>query len=139
MQGLEQLPRTPLRRSSQNTPSTHFGALGQEVWPRLLRSGPCAATAETQAHRSDGQCQRSRLRHPLYPTTTSSTPMPRRRLWDRVYCLRTADKSFDTNIVCFSFSQDLQENQRVDERTRTAYPCSLRVRCSPSGCDRTPQ
>src|SRR5919106_2971887 len=39
----------------------------------------------------------------------------------------TADKAPDTNIRDFSFLQVLQEKQRADERTRTAYPCSLRV------------
>ena len=53
--------------------------------------------------------------------------MPRTRLWDRVYCLRTADKAFDTNIVYFSFLQDLQAKKRADERTRTADLISLRV------------
>ena len=37
-----------------------------------------------------------------------------------VYCLRTADKALGTNIGGFSFLLDLQENQRADERTRTA-------------------
>jgi integrase len=46
------------------------------------------------------------------------------RLWDRVYCLRTADKAPDTNIGGFSFLRDLQAKQRADERTRTSYPCS---------------
>ena len=42
----------------------------------------------------------------------------------------TADKAPDTNTEVFIFLQDLQAKQRADERTRTAYPCSLRVGCS---------
>src|SRR5215216_4183910 len=44
----------------------------------------------------------------------------RGRSYGIVYCLRTADKALDTNIVVFSFLLDLQENQRADERARTA-------------------
>src|SRR5215204_4294736 len=54
--------------------------------PGLLRPGPCVATAKTRAHLSDAQCQRILLLHLFYPATTCSTPMPRTRLWDRVYC-----------------------------------------------------
>jgi hypothetical protein len=78
------------------------------------------APAKTRAHLSDAQCQRIRLSHLLYPPTTCSTPMPRRRLWARVYCCHTADKDLDTNFVGFSFLRDLQEKERADERTRTA-------------------
>src|SRR5918998_1010419 len=48
-----ELPRTPSPRSSQKSCSTHSGELGREIGPRLLRSGPCAATAETRAHQSE--------------------------------------------------------------------------------------
>jgi hypothetical protein len=34
--------------------------------------------------------------------------MLRTRRWDRVYCLRTADKAPDTTIGGFSFLLDLQ-------------------------------
>jgi hypothetical protein len=44
-----------------------------------------AAPAETRAHRSDGQCQRFRLHHLLYPLTTCSTPMLGRG-FGIVYC-----------------------------------------------------
>src|SRR5215208_3273174 len=53
--------------------------------------------------------------------------MPSTTLWDRVYCLRTADKALDTIIVCFAFLRDLQEKQRADERTRTADLTSSRL------------
>jgi hypothetical protein len=33
----------------------------------------------------------------------------------------------DTEIWVFSFLRDLQVKKRADERTRTAYPCPLRV------------
>src|SRR5215216_3434553 len=47
-----------------------------------------------------------------------------------VYSLRTADKAPDLNIGCSSFLQDLQEENRADERTRTAdlrshYECAV--------------
>jgi hypothetical protein len=84
--------------------------------------------------------ERRKAGHLLYPPTTCSTPMPRTRLWARVYCLHTAAKDLDTNIVGFSFLRVLQENQRADERTRTAYPCSSYefacVRSSPYRCVR---
>ena len=46
--------------------------------------------------------------------------MPRTRLWDRVYCLRTADKAPDKNIGGFSFLLVFQVKKGADERTRTA-------------------
>jgi len=51
------------------------------------------------------------------------------RLWDRAYCLRTADKAPDQNIGGFSFLRVLQVKRRADERTRTADLVSSRV-CS---------
>jgi hypothetical protein len=50
----------------------------------------------------------------------SMRPTPWTRLWDRVYCLRTADKASDARNGGFLFLRDLQEKQRADERTRTA-------------------
>src|SRR5215203_4471747 len=59
-----------------------------------------------------------------YATCCTLQPLVARQCRGRsygiVYCLRTADKALDTNIVVFSFLLDLQENQRADERTRTA-------------------
>jgi len=51
----------------------------------------------------------------------------------RVYCLRTADKASDTNTGGLSLIRNLQARKRADERTRTAYLCSLRVRRSIAG------
>src|SRR5919112_825785 len=85
------------------------------------------APAQNRAHRSDGQCYRIRLRHLLYATTTSSTPMPRTRLWDRVYCCPTAAKPLVSALRVLAFLRDLQEKKRADERTRTADLISLRV------------
>src|SRR5215208_2974708 len=95
------------------------------TWAKLFDG---TAPAQTRAHRSDGKCHRGFA----YTTCCSPQPLVARQCQGRgfwiVYCLRTADKALDTNIVVFSFLRDLQENQRADERTRTAYPCSLRVR-----------
>src|ERR687897_3072380 len=63
-----------------------FSALGRSFFDG-------AAPAKTRAHLSDAQCQRIRLSHLLYSPTTCSTPMPRRRLWARVYCCPTAAKT----------------------------------------------
>src|SRR5918995_2701183 len=65
------------RRTSENSVLAKFAECGFSALVPSFFDG--AAPAETRAHGSDGQCQRSRLRHLLYPTTTSSTPMPRRR------------------------------------------------------------
>ena len=54
----------------------------------------------------------------LCPATTSSMRI--------LYCLRSAEKALGTKIGGFSFLLVLQENQRADERTRTA-DLSLRV------------
>ena len=48
----------------------------------------------------------------LCPATTSSMRI--------LYCLRSAEKALGTKIGGFSFLLVLQENQRTDERTRTA-------------------
>jgi hypothetical protein len=40
------------------------------------------------------------------------------------YCCPTAAKSLVFALRVLGFLQDLQEKQRADERTRTAYPCS---------------
>jgi hypothetical protein len=45
----------------------------------------------------------------------------------RSYCCPTAAKSLVFALRVLGFLQDLQEKQRADERTRTAYPCSLGV------------
>src|SRR5215211_9302867 len=94
------------------------------TWAKLFDG---TAPAQTRAHRSDGKCHRGFA----YATCCSPQPLVacqcQGRSFGIVYCLRTADKALDTNIVVFSFLRDLQENQRADERTRTAYPCSLRV------------
>src|SRR5215212_4853575 len=45
----------------------------------------------------------------------------------RSYCCPTAAKSLVFALRVLGFLQDLQEKRRADERTRTAYPCSLRV------------
>src|SRR5215203_7450328 len=97
--------RNSPNRTSENSVKAKFAQCGfSALGPSFFDA---TAPAETRAHRSDGQCQRIRLRHLLYPATTSSTRI--------VYCLRTADKAFDTNIVCFSFLRDLQEKRRADE------------------------
>ena len=83
-------------------------------------------SAETQAHRSNRPYQRIGLRHLLYPATTCSTLMPRTRLWDSLlltYCLQSA-RHEHRGLLVFT---DFAGKWRADERTRTAYPCSLRV------------
>src|SRR5215212_1696128 len=85
-----------------------------------------AAPTQTRAHRSDSQCQRISLRQLRYPATTCSTPMPRTRLWDSLlltYCLQSA-RHEHRGLLVFT---DFAGKWRADERTRTAYPCSLRV------------
>jgi hypothetical protein len=47
-----------------------------------------------------------------------------------VYCCPNAAKPSIIPLEPFIFLGDLQEKQRADERTRTAYPCSLGVNCS---------
>jgi hypothetical protein len=110
--------RRPYTPTSENPINAKFVEFGFSRLGRSFFDG--APPAETRADRSDGQCQRISLRQPLHPATTCSTPMPRMRLWDRVYCCPTADKAPDMNIGGFSFLRDLQEKQRADERTRTA-------------------
>jgi hypothetical protein len=62
-----------------------------------------------------------------YPRWEGMLPRAWTRSWDRVYCCPTAAKSLVFALRVLGFLQDLQEKQRADERTRTAYPCSLRV------------
>jgi hypothetical protein len=52
------------------------------------------------------------------------------RSWDRVYCCPTAAKPPVERAGHSTFLRYLQVKRRADERTRTAYPCSLRVNCS---------
>jgi hypothetical protein len=83
----------------------------QSIFQALGRSFLDGATpAQTQAHRSNGRCQRRRLRHLLCPPTICSTPMQRTRFRDRVYCLRTADKAPDVLVGGLLFLLVLQEN-----------------------------
>jgi hypothetical protein len=59
-----------------------FSALGRSFFDG-------AAPVETRVHRSDGQCQRSRPHHLLYPATTCTTPRQGTRLWESLlltYC-----------------------------------------------------
>jgi hypothetical protein len=86
-----------------------------------------APPAETRAHRSDGQCQRIRLRQPLHPATTCSTPMPRRRRFgieSTAYLLLTKP-STRTSWEC-RFYRFCRKNR---EPTSGLEPltCSLRV------------
>jgi hypothetical protein len=112
-------------RTSQNSVKAKFAECGFSALGPSFFDG--TVPAQTRAHRSDGKCHRGFA----YTTCCSPQPLVARQCQGRsfgiVYCLRTADKALDTNIVDFSFLRDLQENQRADERTRTAYPCSLRV------------
>src|ERR687890_1566546 len=48
------------------------------------------------------------------------------RLW-RNHCCPTAARAPGNRTGGYSFLQVLQVKKRADERTRTAYPCSLRV------------
>jgi hypothetical protein len=48
------------------------------------------------------------------------------RLW-RNHCCPTAARAPGNRTGGYSFLQVLQAKKRADERTRTAYPCSLRV------------
>jgi hypothetical protein len=100
--------------------STFFSALGRSFFDD-------AASTETQAHRSNGPYQRISLRHLLCSATICSTPMQGTRSWDRVYCCPTAAKPPVERAGHSTFLRYLQVKRRADERTRTAYPCSLRV------------
>src|ERR671910_31800 len=75
---------TKSARTSENSVWAKFAECGFSALGPSFFDG--TAPANTLAHHSDGQCQRSRLRHLLYPATTCSMPMPRTRLWVRVYC-----------------------------------------------------
>ena len=45
----------------------------------------------------------------------------------KIYCCPTAANSPPSVLGVLNFSRDLQVKKRADERTRTAFPCSLRV------------
>ena len=94
------------------TPKTSRGSNSWSNFP---------ATISCPAHRrsfSNSSTRRSPVRRPDVNA--------RNRLW-RSYCLRTADKALDVWYGRSPLSWLLQIKRRADERTRTAYPCSLRV------------
>src|SRR5829696_66370 len=112
-----------LRRTSENSVRAKFAVFNFSALGRS--SFDCAAPAQTRAHRPDGQCQRIRQRHLLYPATTCSTPMPGRRLWDSL--LLTKPSTFVSGT--FHFYGICRKNE---EPTSGLEPltCSLRVNCS---------
>jgi hypothetical protein len=119
--------RRPRDRSKLNFGELRLGEV-RSIQLLGTRANDGAAPTQTQPHRSDGQCHRIRLRHLLYPATTCSTPMPGRRLWASLllpYCCQAFDHPTGPPI----FLWDLQEKQRADERTRTAFLIQLRVCC----------
>ena len=61
------------RRPSENAVEAKFVEFSFSALGRSFFDG--AAPAETRLHRSDGPCQRIRLRHLLCPATICSTPM----------------------------------------------------------------
>jgi hypothetical protein len=84
------------------------------------------APAETQAHRSDGQCQRFLLRHLLYPTTTCSTPMQGTRFRDSLllpYCCQDPSSMIAVSSLFIGFAGKIREPTSGLE----PLTCSLRV------------
>jgi hypothetical protein len=115
----ERQPWSPNRRplvttnfgDFDNAKAVEFGlsALGRSFFDG-------GAPAETRAHRSDDQYQRIRLRQPLYPAITCSTPMPSMRLWDSL--LLTEPSTFVSGT--FPFNGICRKKERADEQTQTA-------------------
>ncbi len=113
-----------LRPFSDSLKTKFAQSIIQELGRSLFDGAP---PAETRAHRSDGQCQRIRLRQPLHPATTCSTPMPRRRRFgieSTAYVLLTKP-STRTSWEC-RFYRFCRKNE---EPTSGLEPltCSLRV------------
>src|SRR5215217_3643045 len=96
-------------RTSENSTSRHLGEAFSTV-PHPPKPGHIA--------------QRVNAIGFAYATCCTLQPLVARQCRGRsygiVYCLRTADKALDTNIVVFSFLRVLQAKKRADERTRTA-------------------
>jgi hypothetical protein len=114
-----ELPRTLLGRSSQNSTSRHsgealsivghppkLGHIGQSVNARGFANATCCTLQPLVARQCPGGD------------------------FGIVYCCPNAAKPSIIPLEPFIFLGDLQEKQRADERTRTAYPCSLGVNCS---------
>ena len=90
---------------------------------RFIRSLP-VRTVRWEVRTTHHAPRRHPSRDPLHALATQHGKAYRRgygrSLGIIVYCLRTADKASDTNIVGFSFLRVLQEKKGADERTRTA-------------------
>jgi hypothetical protein len=113
-----------LRPFSDSLKTKFAQSIIQELGRSLFDGAP---PAETRAHRSDGQRQRIRLRQPLHPATTCSTPMPRRRRFgieSTAYVLLTKPStrtSWSSHFCMFC--------RKIREPTSGLEPltCSLRV------------
>src|SRR5215208_1454475 len=106
--------RRPATSTSENSVWTKFAGFNVSALGRSFFNG--GASAQTRAHRPDGQCKRIRLRHLLCPATTCSTPMQVTRLLDRVCCCQ----AFDHPSGAFYLFTGFAGKKRADERTRTA-------------------
>src|SRR5215217_5690408 len=114
-----ELPRTLLGRSSQHSTSRHSGeALSIVGHPPKL--GHIGQTVNSTGFANATCCT-------LQPLVARQCPGEG---FGIVYCCPTAAKPSIISLEPFIFLGDLQEKQRADERTRTAYPCSLGVNCS---------
>jgi hypothetical protein len=112
---LGEVPRTPFSRTSENAAPRHLGEPYSTVG-HPPKPGHIAQTVNARGF--------------AYSTCCTLQPLLARRCRGRsfgiVYCLRTADKALDTNIVGFSFLRVLQQKRRADERLEP-LTCSLRV------------
>ena len=107
--GRLELRRTPFWRTSQNAASRHLDqAISTVLHPP--KPGLIGQRVNAIGFAYANRCT-------LQPLVARQC---RGRSYGIVYCLRTADKALDTNIVVFSFLRVLQAKKRADERTRTA-------------------
>jgi hypothetical protein len=97
---------------------------------RFIRSLP-VRTVRWEVRTTHHAPRRHPSRDPLHALATQHGKAYRRgygrSLGIIVYCCPTAAKPLVFALRVLGFLRYLQEKKRADERTRTAYPCSLRV------------
>ena len=98
--------------------SRNFPEVIRSVWPWKTGTGERCARKPARTVRGGADRKVSATANRWPPT-----PL----FWDRVYCCPTAAKPPVERAGHSIFLQYLQVKRRADERTRTAYPCSLRV------------
>src|SRR5215207_7198814 len=106
--------RRPATSTSENSVWTKFAGFNVSALGRSFFNG--GASAQTRAHRPDGQCKRIRQRHLLGPATTCSTPMQGTRLWDSLlltYCLQSPRHEHRVLLVFTGFAGKI-ESRRAD-------------------------